>query len=145
MGRHATNLRTTSHTTAATVAAAAATAAVAVAASVEECERDRRGWPTRQNFSSVEILHALLNNLCAVSCSDECCRLFDGVPTNCCIAHVFLAWLRRMRLCYPIHPMRGKIIKSRQCFTVSISLVLDPALIDGFVSMFLGFSDCLMR
>ena len=96
-------LRTTSHTT-----------AVAVAASVEECERDRKGWPTRQHFSSVEILHALLNNLSALSCSDRRCRLFDGILTNCCVAHVLLAWLRWIRLCSPIHPIRGKIIKSSQ-------------------------------
>ena len=71
MGRHATNLRTINLTTAATVAAAGATAAVTVAASVQESEMDTWGWRTRQHFSSVEILHALLNKLCAPSYSDR--------------------------------------------------------------------------
>ena len=64
----------------------------------------------------VEILHALLNNLCALSCSDRCCRLLDGIPTNCCIAHVLLACLRRIRLCFPIHPVRGNFQSSQPLF-----------------------------
>ena len=110
-----------------------------------KCRINLQGYVVLAN-ATVEILHALLNNLCALSCSDRCCRLLDGIPTNCCVAHVFLACLRRIRLCSPIHPSprQNYQVQPTSFFTVFKTLVLDPALIDGFVSMFLGFSDCLM-
>ena len=108
-----------------------------------------RPWKSRQRFSFVEILCAPLNNqraLTSLSCSDRRCRLFRGCPHTVGALTFFSRRMTRSVCVLQFIQFQAKFFSPSNLFlTVAISLVMNPALMDGFISMLLCLLEGILR